>query len=124
MSASSAFSGKSAEPIVTEPGAVGRADDDAGAAADVDAADVVGGVPVLEVLELPLLPLLPQAARVSIAAIGSAAAATFRAVVRFMGLLGGFSRWSRTARRRRWHRRPPMILAVPGSGPGGARPGR
>ena len=62
MSASRAFSGKSAEPIVTEPGALGSFD---------FAADG-GGLPPTEVVVPPAggcetaeLPLLPQAASAS-----------------------------------------------------------
>src|SRR4051794_29734883 len=76
MSASSSLSGNAAEPIVTEPGAVGNAVD-----AGVEPA-VGGGGALLLLLSLPELPLLPQAA--SSTTPSSAAAAE---LMRFMVLL-------------------------------------
>src|SRR4051794_26746811 len=76
MSASSSLSGNAAEPIVTEPGAVGNA-------VDAGVEPAVGGVgALLLLLSLPELPLLPQAA--SSTTPSSAAAAE---LMRFMFLL-------------------------------------
>src|SRR5579875_2359000 len=85
MSASSAFSGKSAEPIVTDPGCVGNAPDEPDEPDEVEAGEVAGDCEVLLLPPLALLPLLPHAARASRPAL-----ATRAMDIRFMSLLERF----------------------------------